>query len=1046
MEEKPADDQEPAADQGRPGTGQADPRDCYLGFFDDFPNPIWRAGTDAKCNYFNREWLAFTGRTLAQEMGDGWAKGVHPGDFDRCLKTYLDAFSRREPFEMEYRLRHRDGTYHWLLDCGKPFYDAGGAFAGYLGTCYDINARKTAEAALHESEKRYRDMFEINNAVMIIVDPESRQIVDANAAACRYYGYSREEMTKLLITQINTNDPEAIKKDMAHAATSPGAVFQFRHKKKNGEIRDVRVFSGSVHFGGRILLHSIIQDVTEEVRSGAALKESEKRYRELVENLSVVIVSVDREGMFTYVSPVVDRLYGYVPQAMIGQHFLQYVHPDERDHVAASFARVLSGKYEADTFRILAHDSSVRWISVFPRPIQRDGSIAGFNYVMADITDRKNAEDEERLAREHFETLAKVAGMQDATEQELAEFVMQAACRMTGSSLSFIGTMSPDESIMNVISWSASVMKDCRVPDAPLHFPIQKAGIWADAVRTHRPVIVNDYPSPHPGKKGLPPGHVKITRFLSLPVIENGKIVMVAAVANKPGPYSEADMTRLSLLMQGVWGNVRKRKADEVIRRSEALLNETGELARIGGWELDLRTNTVVMTAESYHISEIPESETLDMDLAVGYFDLPGRDLLLSAIGRCAESGEPFDLVLPFTTRTGRHIWTRSLGHAVRQDKKIVKITGTLQDITEIKKAELALLESRQLLQAVLNAITFRVFWKDTDLVFLGCNTAFARDAGYERPEDVVGKDDYSMSWREQAAGYIADDRKVIGTGTEKILFEEAQTSPAGETKYLLTSKVPLKDAGGNVIGVLGTYLDITERKKAEAVLRDFNRELEAQVKAQTEKINASLNEKVVLLREIHHRVKNNLQLIISLTNLQMRQSNDEQLIQVMKETQNRVRAMSLVHEKLYQSEDIARISLAEYTRFLATQLFAFYGSGARHVKLEIDIDRIMLDINTAIPVGLIINELVSNALKHAFPDNREGEILVRAREEGDEITLLVQDTGTGMPKGLDWKEGQTLGLRLVRILSEQLNGTVGLLPEEKGTAFFIRLKKAKSS
>ena len=116
--------------------------ELYLRILDQLPNPIWRAGIDAKCNFFNKAWLAFTGRTAEQEMGNGWAEGVHKNDFDACLKTYQDAFAKKQPFQMEYRLKHKDGTYHWILDIGSPFFDSSGIFLGYIGSCYDINASK----------------------------------------------------------------------------------------------------------------------------------------------------------------------------------------------------------------------------------------------------------------------------------------------------------------------------------------------------------------------------------------------------------------------------------------------------------------------------------------------------------------------------------------------------------------------------------------------------------------------------------------------------------------------------------------------------------------------------------------------------------------------------------------------------------------------------------------------------------------------------------------------------------------------------------------
>lgn len=125
-------------------------RDFYLKLFEEFPNLIWRSGVDAKCNYFNKGWLNFTGRTIEQEMGDGWAEGVHPDDLSRCVKIYLEEFEKREPFEMEYRLRHHTGEHRWIVDYGRPFYDLEGKFAGYIGSCFDINERKIAGEKVKE--------------------------------------------------------------------------------------------------------------------------------------------------------------------------------------------------------------------------------------------------------------------------------------------------------------------------------------------------------------------------------------------------------------------------------------------------------------------------------------------------------------------------------------------------------------------------------------------------------------------------------------------------------------------------------------------------------------------------------------------------------------------------------------------------------------------------------------------------------------------------------------------------------------------------------
>ena len=135
-------------------------RDFYLKVFEDFPSPIWRAGTDGECDYFNKTWLAFTGRTLEQELGGGWAEGVHPEDLDYCLNTYREAFDARQPFVMEYRLRRHDGEYRWITDSGRPFRDLNDRFAGYIGSCHDVTAHKQAEQALFQSERRFRELTE----------------------------------------------------------------------------------------------------------------------------------------------------------------------------------------------------------------------------------------------------------------------------------------------------------------------------------------------------------------------------------------------------------------------------------------------------------------------------------------------------------------------------------------------------------------------------------------------------------------------------------------------------------------------------------------------------------------------------------------------------------------------------------------------------------------------------------------------------------------------------------------------------------------------
>jgi two-component sensor histidine kinase len=213
---------------------------------------------------------------------------------------------------------------------------------------------------------------------------------------------------------------------------------------------------------------------------------------------------------------------------------------------------------------------------------------------------------------------------------------------------------------------------------------------------------------------------------------------------------------------------------------------------------------------------------------------------------------------------------------------------------------------------------------------------------------------------------------------------------------------------------------EIAERKRAE------------------EQIKASLKEKEVLLKEIHHRVKNNLQAISSLLYLQSKGVKDKEALEMFQDGQNRVRSMALIHERLYQSKDVARVDFAEYVRNLANYLFCSYGVHSNVIQLKVNVEDVFLGIDTAIPCGLITNELISNSLKHAFPGGRGGEIRIELCADNDrQLNLMVSDNGVGFPNDLDFRETESLGLQLVNTLVEQLEGTVEL-DRSGGTAFEI--------
>ncbi len=248
-----------------------------------------------------------------------------------------------------------------------------------------------------------------------------------------------------------------------------------------------------------------------------------------------------------------------------------------------------------------------------------------------------------------------------------------------------------------------------------------------------------------------------------------------------------------------------------------------------------------------------------------------------------------------------------------------------------------------------------------------------------------------------------------------------------------------------NEIGELSKEFDLmTEKLKATTVSRDkLENEITERNKAE-EQVMASLKEKEVLLGEIHHRVKNNMQVMISLLRLQADKIEDKKYADLFKEGEDRIRAMAIIHEKLYQSRDFVQIDFGEYVKSLVDGMFISHGADTNKIRLNIDIKDVSFDLENAIPCGLIINELVSNSLKHAFPQGRNGKINIDLRSKNeDKFELTVNDDGIGVPEDLDIRNIDTMGLSLVQVLAEhQLDGKITLNRTE-GTQFNINFKRA---
>ena len=266
----------------------------------------------------------------------------------------------------------------------------------------------------------------------------------------------------------------------------------------------------------------------------------------------------------------------------------------------------------------------------------------------------------------------------------------------------------------------------------------------------------------------------------------------------------------------------------------------------------------------------------------------------------------------------------------------------------------------------------------------------------------------------------------------------------AGELGLVSFAGYKLRDSNGETRGVLALFAKHAISPEEDALLYGLGTSIAQvlQTSVVEDAIKKSLNEKEVLLREIHHRVKNNMQIISSLLRLQSRNIKDKKYLEMMRDSQNRLKTMSLIHEKLYKAEDLAHIDFGEYTRDLTQSIAQFFQEAGGHAAVEIEASGLRLGINKAIPLGLIVNELTSNSLKYAFQEKGTGKITIILRKiKEDSLELIFRDNGIGIGE-IDFRNTETLGLQLVTALSEhQLDGNIEL-DRTQGTEFRISFKE----
>ena len=349
-----------------------------------------------------------------------------------------------------------------------------------------------------------------------------------------------------------------------------------------------------------------------------------------------------------------------------------------------------------------------------------------------------------------------------------------------------------------------------------------------------------------------------------------------------------------------------------------------------------------------------------------------------------------------------------------------------IRDISEKKKREALLIKQSSTIQSIFENTSNVLIWTlDSKFNVSSLNSEFSR-MFKDRIGDLIQVGDNFFSKisnnLKPYKPHLINEMEVLYTKAQAGIsqnFESIIYSSEGKQMIYATFLSPIKIKGKKKFDLACLAVDLTHKKETELKLRKL------------------LNEKEVLLKEVHHRVKNNLQVISSILNLQSSYVKDQMTLDILRESQNRIKAMSFIHESLYRSDDFSFVNFSSYINSLSSNLVQTYIIKHANINLELDLVNVNLNLDQAIPCGLIINELVSNSIKYAFPLNRKGKIRIELTKKMNKMYLKVEDNGIGLPDNLDVENTDTLGLQLVYILISQLDGDIKVI-NKKGTRFLF--------
>ena len=583
----------------------------------------------------------------------------------------------------EWVHRRRDGT-DFQVEVSLATIRLDGKDAFFI-TWRDISERKQVEAALAEREKQFRNLFKHAPVGIFHSNLEGR-MVEANPALANMLGYSSPDELTTAIADMTTqlyDDPELRRQIMAALLDTDGWVHydDVVWRCKDNRLITVDMTGRKVlnNAGAIAYLEGFIEDITGRKQAEEALRESEQLLKNVIDNNQDGMLVLNRGQRVALANPAAATLLGTTAEALLAHEF---------GYVAANVPVEIQVLSAANSTTLEIWTTDLAWKGESAQLV-----------TLHDITERKRVAEEVLRSNTRLQRLADILQHPSETIQEFLDYALEQALQLTASKLGFIYHYHEDNREFVLNTWSRDVMPECAVVNPQTCYALDQTGIWGEAVRQRRPILVNDFPAAHPLKKGYPPGHVHLSRFLTVPVFRDDHIVGVVGVANKETDYADTDIIQISLLMDAVWSVTERRQAEAALQASEAKFSQAfiaSTYAIIITRAADgaiVEVNPAFETMSGYGRAEVLGKTTLDLALWEDSQDRQHFLSLLDEIGR-ADAQE-----YRFRKKSGAILIGLLSARLFTLNNERV-LLGNITDITERKQIEEELAQSRDAAQA----------------------------------------------------------------------------------------------------------------------------------------------------------------------------------------------------------------------------------------------------------------------------------------------------------------------------------------------------------